>query len=164
MSSTPVVDSTTPTPDELEVKAAELQVRRLEAAKALAGTTSPWWRRADPLVLAIFAGALTLLGNMTVALLNNHSSVAQEKEKAADALALEQAKARYNLVLQAMATNDATVAKRNVRFFIDAGLLEDSDCRIRDAIDQDQPVLPSLSGIAPPMPAGVHSAPEIATL
>jgi kumamolisin len=132
--------------------------------KALAETPSPWWRRADPLVLAILAGALTLLGNMAVAVLNTHSSVAQEKNKAKDDLALEQAKARYNLVLQAMATNDANAAKRNIHFFIDAGLLEDSDCRIRDAIDQDQPVLPSLSGMAPPLPSGIHSAPEIATL
>ena len=161
----PTPDSPTPaTPDESEVKAAELRVRQLEAAKALAAATSPWWRRADPLVLAIFAGALTLLGNMAVAILNTHSSVAQEKEKASDDLALEQAKARYNLVLQAMATNDATIAKRNIHFFIDAGLLEDSDCKIRDAIEQDQPVLPSLSGVSPPLPAGVHSAPEIATL
>jgi hypothetical protein len=68
------------------------------------------------------------------------------------------------LVLQAMATNDAAVAKRNIHFFIDAGLLQDSDCRIRDAIDRDQPVLPSLSGTAPPTPQGLHSPPEIATL
>jgi kumamolisin len=63
-----------------------------------------------------------------------------------------------------MATNDAAVAKRNIHFFIDAGLLQDSDCRIRDAIDRDQPVLPSLSGTAPPTPQGLHSPPEIATL
>ncbi len=163
------------TPEELAVQAAELEVRRLEAAKAMATISSPWWRRADPLVLAILAGVLTLLGNMAVALLNNHNSLQQEQKKAdtsliqeqkknADDLALEQAKAKYNLVLQAMATNDAAVAKRNIHFFIDAGLLPDADCRIRNAIDQDQPVLPSLSGVAPPMPPGLHSAPEIATL
>jgi hypothetical protein len=151
-------------PEELEVKAAELQVRRLEAAKAMAAISSPWWRRADPLVLAIFAGALTLLGNMAVALLNSSSSLNQEQKKAGDDLAIEQAKAKYNLVLQAMATNDAAIAKRNIHFFIDAGLLQDPDCRIRNAIDQDQPVLPALSGVAPPTPPGLHSAPEIATL
>jgi kumamolisin len=153
MSSTPSSVPNLLTSEELEVKAAELRVRRLEASKALLAAKSPWWRRADPLVLAIFAGVATLLGNLAV-----------ERRKATDDLALEQAKARYNLVLQAMATNDAEVAKRNVHFFIDAGLLEDADCKIRNAIDQDQPVLPSLSGIAPLMPPGVHSAPEIATL
>jgi subtilase family serine protease len=150
------------TPQESEVKAEELEVRRLEAKKALANVKSPWWRRADPLVLAVLAGILTLLGNTAVTLLNNQNSLAQEKKKAADDLALEQAKARYNLVLQAMSTNDAAVANRNIHFFIDAGLLQDSDCRIRDAIDRDQPVLPSLSGVAPASAGGLHSPPEIA--
>jgi subtilase family serine protease len=164
MSSGPVVNSNTPTPEELEVKAAELEARRLEAARALAVAKSSWWRRADPLVLAILAGALTLLGNMSVALWNSHSSIAQEKNKAADDLKLEQTKAHYNLVLQAMATSDAATAKRNIHFFIDAGLLDDDNCKIRNALEQDQPVLPSLSGTAPPTPPGLHSAPEIASL
>jgi len=150
--------------EELAVKKQELHVRRLEAEKASATSKLPWWRRADPLLLAVIAGVLTLLGNTVVAILNDVSSAKQEQKKATDDLKLEQAKARYNLVLQAMATNDATVAKRNIHFFIDAGLLEDSDCSIRDAIDKDQPVLPALSGIVPSMPAGTHSAPEIAIL
>jgi kumamolisin len=151
-------------PEELEVKNAELEVRRLEATKAMAAISLPWWRRADPLVLAVLAGILTLLGNMAVTIVNNHNSLSQEQKKAADDLSLEQEKARFNLVLQAMATNDAAVAKRNIHFFIDAGLLQDPDCKIRDAIDQDQPVLPSLSGVAPPTPPGAHSPIEIATL
>jgi kumamolisin len=150
--------------EELEVRAAELQARRLEAQRALAATTSPWWRRADPLAIAIFAGALTLLGNIAVSVVNNYNSVNQERLKASDDLALEQKKSRYNLVLQAMTTNNAEIANRNIRFFIDAGLLADDDCKIRDAIDLDQPVLPSLSGTAPPTPAGMHSVPEIMTL
>jgi hypothetical protein len=161
MSSTPPTDPNRLASKELEVKAKELDVRELEAKKALVATTAPLWRRADPLVLAIFAGALTLLGNMLVAVLNNHSNVTQERLKASDDLALEQKKAQYNLVLQAMATNNAEIASRNIHFFIDAGLLDDHDCKIREAIDRDQPVLPSLSGTAPPMPEGVHSAPEI---
>lgn len=153
-----------PTPEELEVKKTELQVRQFEATKAMAAMSLPWWRRADPLLLAVLAGILTLLGNMAVTLVNNHSSLSQEQKKAADDLSLEREKARFSLVLQAMQTNDAAVAKRNIHFFIDAGLLQDPDCKIRDAIDRDQPVLPSLSGVAPPTPPGTHSAIEIATL
>ena len=100
-----VPDAVAPAPDENAVKAAELRVRELEAKKALAATATPWWRSADPLVLAILAGALSLLGN-----------VVEERTKAKDDLALEQAKARYSLVLQAMATNDVTSAKRNIHF------------------------------------------------
>jgi kumamolisin len=150
--------------DDSAVKAEELRVRKLEAAKALADLSSPWWRRADPLVLAILAGALSLLGNMVVSFYNNRANVEQEQIKAKDDLNLELARAKYNLVLQAMTTNDAAAAKRNIHFFIDAGLLPDADCKIRDAIDKDQPVLPSLSGVAPATPPGLHSAPEIAAL
>jgi kumamolisin len=150
--------------EELAVKAIELEVRRLEAKRATDAISSPWWRRPDPLTLAILAGVLTLLGNMAVAMLNNHNSLTHEQNKAADDLALEQTKAKYNLVLQAMSTSDATIARRNIHFFIDAGLLQDSDCKIRNAIDQDQPVLPSLSGVAPKSPPGALWAPEIATL
>jgi hypothetical protein len=160
MSSTPPTDPNPLESKELEIKAKELEVRQLEAKKALAATTAPLWRRADPLVLAIFAGVLTLLGNMLVTVL--HANVTQQRLKASDDLALEQKKAEYTLVLQAMETNSIEIANRNIRFFIDAGLLDDHDCKIREAIDQDQPVLPSLSGTAPPMPAGVHSVPEIA--
>jgi hypothetical protein len=52
--------------DDSAVKAEELRVRKLEATSKLADLSSPWWRRADPLVLAILAGALSLLGNMAV--------------------------------------------------------------------------------------------------
>ena len=164
MSSTPDSDPDQLKSEELKVKAAELQARILEAEKALATTKAPWWRRADPLVIAIFAGAVTLLGNMAVTFVNNWSSVDQEKLKASDDLALEKKKAQYNLVLQAMATNNAEIANRNIHFFIDAGLLDDRNCKIREAIDRDQPVLPCLSGTAPPTPAGMHSVPEIMTL
>jgi hypothetical protein len=149
---------------ELEIKAAELEVRRREADKALAAANARWWRRADPLVLAILAGVVTLLGNMAVTFVNGWISVKQERMKALDDLSLEQRKANYNLVLQAMATNNVEVANRNIRFFIDAGLLKDDDCKIRNAIEQNQPVLPSLSGTAPPPPAGTHSVPEIMML
>jgi Subtilase family len=150
---TDVVPNQGPPPTEADVKADELRVRRLEAERALASTKAPWWRRADPLTLAILAGAASLVGNMVVTHI-----------KAGDDLALEQAKARYSLVLQAMATNDAAVAKRNIHFFIDAGLLTDADCRIRNAIDSDNPVLPSLSGTAPPGVTNSLSTPLIASL
>ena len=142
-----------PSKSEDEIKADELRVRQLEAEKALASANAPWWRRADPLTLAILAAAGSLFGNILL-----------EHSKAKDDQELEQAKARYNLVLQAMATNDSAVAKRNIHFFIDAGLLTDTDCRIRNAIDSDNPVLPSLSGTAPSGPSNLLSPPLVASL
>jgi kumamolisin len=155
-----------PPPDEQAIKAAELRARALEAERALAAARAPWWRRADPLVVAVVVGALSLVGNAVVTLLSSYSNVAQERQKAGDDLALEKLKAQYNLVLQAMATNDPEAAKRNINFFIDAGLLVDDDCKIRKAIDKDQPVLPSLSGVAPAATgtSSGHYAPEIAQI
>ena len=139
--------------EEAAVKRLELRARKIEAEQTLAAARAPWWRRADTLTVAVLAGALTLLGNAWVAYLNSQST-----------RSLEEAKARYNLVLQAMATNSEPVARRNIHFFIDAGLLADPDCKIRRAIDQDSPVLPALAATVPPTQGSTHWAPEIAAL
>jgi kumamolisin len=146
----------------LEPDAVDQSARKDEKAPTEASPRG--WGRADTLTVAILTGALTLLGNMLVSAYNNHSNIVQEIQKAADDQRLEEKKGKYNLVLQAMQTNDPAFAKRNIDFFIDAGLLPDPDCKIRYAIDKDQPVLPSLSGVAPATPAGMHSVPEIASL
>jgi kumamolisin len=154
MSPTPNTDPDALKSEELEVRAMELQARRLEATNALASTKSPWRRRlTDPLVLAILGGVVALLGNMAV-----------EWLKAVDDQKLTKTKAQYDLLMRAVATDKIDIANRNVRFFIDAGLLEDGDCKISEALERDQPVLPSLSGTAPPTPAGMHNVPEIMTL
>jgi Subtilase family len=142
---------------ERDIKQKELDVREHEADKALALARSPWWQRADPLLLAIIAAILTMIGNMLVALFNNRSNIRQEltrstltlkqeRQKADDALRLERQKARYTLILQAIGTGDSTVAEQNIRFFIDAGLLEDEANRIASALARFRPVLPSPGG------------------
>jgi poly(3-hydroxybutyrate) depolymerase len=142
--------------EEIAIKRKELDVREREADEALALAGAPWWRRADPLVLAILAAALSIAGNVIVAAYNNQATISQdatkgenilqqEKEKAANDLALEQQKARYTLILQAMATTDPRTADRNINFFIDSGLLQDADNKIRDALAKYNPVLPAAS-------------------
>ncbi len=134
---------------ELEVKHKELEVRLREVDKAAAIANSPWWRRADPLLLAIIGAMLTIFGNMLVSYFNNVSTVAQEMRKSENDLALEKLKAKYTLILQAIATNDPKSAERNINFFIGAGLLDDADGRIHSAIAQFSPVLPSPAGTVP---------------
>jgi kumamolisin len=109
-------------------------------------SAGPWWQRADPLTLAVLGAILTLLGNIAVGFFNHRASIEQARMKAADDLALERTKAKFNLILQAIATNDPKIAARNIDFFIGAGLLEDSEGRIRRALTQFNPVLPSASG------------------
>jgi kumamolisin len=149
--------------EEREVKRIELEVRRRESEIAAQRASAPWWRRADPLALAVMGAFLTILGNMLVGYINNVATVAQAKRKAADDLALETRKGQYTLILQAIATNDAKTAARNINFFIATGLLDDKDGKIHHALSQFNPVLPSATGPAPSSPQAV-AVPEIARL
>lgn len=104
----------------------------------------------DAILLALVGAILTLLGNMVVSVVNNRNTLAQEKMKAASDLELERLKAKYELILQSIATNDPEAAKRNIEFFIGSQLLDDGDGAIRDALARYSPVLPSASGAATP--------------
>jgi hypothetical protein len=130
---------------EEDVKAEELRVRRLEAEKAIAIAKAPWWRKSDPLLLAIVAGVMTLLGNIGVALYNGRASIDQLTQKAERDIALEREKAKYSLILQAIATGNSGAAVNNIRFFIEAHLLADDDDQIRNAAAKYLPTLPSPS-------------------
>jgi subtilase family serine protease len=138
-----------PNPEENEVGAVENSAPRSEPEAALAAPKSPWWRR-EAVALAILAAAAPLV-----------VGVVAEKLREFGELELQERKARYDLILNAMKTQDIAVANRNINFFIDSGLLEDSDCKIRGAIERYQPVLP-LSGAVPP--PGMHNIPEIMRL
>jgi len=76
---------------------------RLRPLRGGGGRTRWCWR--------FWPGALSLLGNVIV-----------ERTKAKDDLGLEQAKARYSLVLQAMATNDVTAAQAEYSFLHRRGI------------------------------------------
>lgn len=123
---------------ERELKAEELRVRRMEAERALRDAKKPWWRQPDPLLVGILAGALTLIGN-----------IVSENLKSQHELEVERTKARYSLVLQAMATADRVAAVNNIDFFIQSGLLEDEDHKIRNAAAKLRPVLPAAGGASP---------------
>jgi len=133
-----------------------------------AATDASWWERADPLTLAVLGAILTILGNIAVGFFNHRASIKQSRMKADADLALERVKAKFSLILQAIATNDPKIAERNIDFFIGARLLEDKDGSIRQALTQFNPVLPSAGGAAPssskPVPpselSSIYSFPE----
>jgi kumamolisin len=154
------------------IKLKELDVRSREAERALAQGSAPWWRRADPLVLAVIVAILTIIGNMLVASYNSRANRKQERikaenelaeahEKANDELNLEKQKARYTLILQAIGTGDPKVAEQNIKFFIDAGLLDDGDAKISQALGRIRPVLPSPGTSARPQPFEVPAISQI---
>ncbi len=104
----------------------------------------------DAILLALVGAILTLLGNMVVSVVNNRNSIEQDKRKAQSDLDQEKLKAKYDLILASIATNDPEVAKRNIEFFIGSRLLDDADGAIRDTLKRYSPVLPSASGAATP--------------
>jgi lysozyme family protein len=137
----------------------EFAARRAEATQKLNASTAPWWRGADPLLLAVVAGVFTLAGNTFLAYYNSQATIKQEttkaanalkeeERKAADDLALEREKAKATLILQAVSTNDPATARRNLLFFLDGGLIKDEDNKIHAALEKYSPVLPSSSGQA----------------
>lgn len=134
--------------EERSLKREELAARREEAQAKLLAARAPWWRRTDPLVLAVSAGAITLAGNMFVAWYNAQTSVDQENIRAKNTLAVEKEKAKANLIIQALSTSDAAAARRNLLFFVHAGLIADADHKIEIAAEKYGPVLPSASGAA----------------
>jgi kumamolisin len=103
-----------------------------------------------PILLALIGAILTMLANIGVSYVNGRNSLAEDKLKAASDLELERLKAKYELILQSIATNDPAVAKRNIEFFIAAGLLDDPEGAIRGALERYNPVLPAASGAAAP--------------
>jgi hypothetical protein len=96
--------------------------------------SSPW---ANPLVLAILAATVGLIGNTIVTILNNHSTQQTEHLHAQSAL-----------ILEAIKTNgDTAAACKNLNFFVNLGLLDDANKTIIGACpntkNQGVPTLPA---------------------
>jgi len=132
---------------EAKVKDAELEVRRVEAEAAKLSSLAPWWRSANPLVIAVIVGAFSLGANALVAYYNGYTTRIQEQLRAENALDVEKQKSKTSLILQAISTNDASKAYNNIEFFIAADILSDTDHKIRDAAARYAPSLPSAGNI-----------------
>jgi hypothetical protein len=155
---------------EAEVKDKELDVRRAEAEVARLAASAPWWRNSNALIIALFAGIITLAGNVWVAYYNgvntreqehdrSTASLNEEKLRASNALEVEREKAKSTLILQAIATNDATKAYQNLQFFIESGVLTDTDQKIIEAAKKYPPFLPAAGPLtADTDPLGSYNA------
>jgi len=108
----------------------------------------------NPISIAIIALAGTLLVNT----IQQHTAESEQHIKAQNELALEQARARANLILESIRTGDTSRAAVNLRFLIRIGVLVDPDHKIMNALDQDQgPVLPAgMQPLAPIIGPTIH--------
>jgi hypothetical protein len=121
---------------EKEKFAAELALKReeLELKKADVERQSRFWNQFSPVALALFATFIGLIGNLVVTFIQGRNNAEIESRKSQAAM-----------IAEAIKTGDEAKAKRNLLFFLDAGLITDPDGRIRTALQQPSgtPVLPS---------------------
>src|ERR1700722_17752872 len=120
---------------ELEIKKTELEIKRLELKN---GPTSIW---RNPAILATLAaanvGIATALVTFFVATnqtkFGNYKLSAQlqlDSKKYESQLALDKQKNAASVILEMIKTGDPDRAAENLRFLIEAGLVEDRDGRI----------------------------------
>jgi hypothetical protein len=125
--------------EELEVALKELDVaqKRKELASACIN-----WTVAGPVIVTVIAGLIGLLQTTNS---NNQTAKAQR--------AIEELKAKNELIIEAVKTgaDHPEVASDNIKFFLDAGLIDDPEGRIRKLIDERRsPVLPAATSLSLP--------------
>jgi hypothetical protein len=112
------------------------------------------WR--DPLFLAIVAAFVGLLGNVAVTLVQGSQNLIAQKKKSDLDRGADQDKARSDLILRAIKTDDTETSKKNLDFLIQTGILSDAEGKIEKYIqEKGAPFLPSEapSGPASPRPS-----------
>jgi hypothetical protein len=141
-----ITDDTKPYDKALALRELELNSREhaLDArqqtleARDLASGASAW---KNPLVLAIFAAAIGLIGNVVVAVANVYSNQAVEKQKL-----------QSNLIVEGIKTTQENACK-NLKFFLSLKLIDDSqDGATKKVCQPNSNDIPSL-----PPPGAVDS-------
>jgi hypothetical protein len=138
---------------DVEIKQVELLIRNLELEKARLPNKLNW-SIIIPALATILAAVLLFISNAYVASLDREKS-----------LAVEKAKLQSSLILSAVATNDEASARKNIKFFLQTGLLEDPDGKLAKTIEEGQiPVLPAVApGNTPPHECPAKPASLIST-
>lgn len=108
---------------EIELEAERVEIERLKSEQ-LRREASPRW--SSPLVVAIFAGVLTLLGNATVSIVQSQNELRLETTKAELSQELELVKNEQVRILEMITTGgDPEQARKNLRFLLETGLISD---------------------------------------
>jgi hypothetical protein len=119
---------------ELQVKEKELQLKQIEI-ESLKNKRKTFWQNMNPaLLIGIIAAFITVSGNLVVTSIQGRNS-----------LELESQKSQTSLILQAIKTGDRQKALENLKFFIDAGFIQDENNKITSLLKSGGiiPVLPS---------------------
>lgn len=126
---------------QFEILRAELSKAKAEFAQvklALDQSRSSWvnWTVALPIITGVLAGAFTVW-----------AGIRAEKEKAAGLLAVEEYKSQSAIIVEISKTGDEYLARSNLEFFMNAGLLPDFEPRLRERIEAGEGLtLPTAAG------------------
>lgn len=136
---------------EFEIRKIELKTKKAELSK-LEQTITPI--NLFIILSTVTAIALALLAFLYGIILNsqNHQkSLALEELKHMNFIELERFKIQSQTMIEGVKTGDAAAAERNLRSFVNLGLLDDSDGRITAALDSgDIPILAAGASKIPP--------------
>lgn len=115
---------------EIELKERELDLEKerveIERYKAEHTATPPGLTWSSPLVVAIFAGVLTLIGNAVISIVQSYNALRLETTKAELSRELELVKTEQTRILEMIKTGgNAEQAKKNLNFLLETGLIAD---------------------------------------
>jgi hypothetical protein len=124
----------------LEIKRLELEIQKVKLAEETQGRRRLNWSILLPALAAVGAGLLGYITSLTTTYLTSRSQ-----------LELENYKFQVDLILEAVKTGDKEKAKENLRFFVDAGLIDDSNGKIAQLTAANRaPTLPINPKLAMP--------------
>ena len=93
----------------------------------------------NPLVLAVIAASLGLLGNAIVAFINGSSERTLERDKASATLDLEERKAEAGRILEALKTGDPDKAAANLELLVETNLVKTEAASISKYLENRSP-------------------------
>lgn len=137
---------------DLRLKRIELDLKRKEVQAKLKEGILTKFLGLSPLVTAIIAGAISVMGGVIANYYQGKNNLALERYKFDANEKLERQKQTHELVLKMIGTGEANQAAKNLLFLVNAGFIEDKEGKIA-ALAKDPetiPVLPTLN--TPGMP------------
>lgn len=130
--------------------------------KELNARQSDTWKHtfANPLVLAIVGGSLTLLTSVVTNYLTDSATRDADERKSTQAREAEARALQSDLIKTFLKTPDSKTARDNLTFLIESGLIPDHEKRIKEYLSSNSKTIPKL-GAGPATAAPYPACPSI---
>lgn len=123
--------------------------------KELKTRQSDTWKHAfaNPLMLAIVGGSLTLLTSVVTNYLTDSATRDADERKSTHAREAEDRALQSDLIETFLSTPDSKIARDNLTFLIESGLIPDHEKRIKEYLSNNSKTIPKLgAGLATTAP------------